>query len=683
MLETTTMQVVSTSALRAGALRWSDGSSFWVTIVAKATYRLKPGTSPLSPATLPVNSADVFDASWSRGAHLPADFAPLRKRAEVTLVGFAVAPGQSPSRQVVTRLQVGAVDKSVAVYCDRRLLRDGTLSEGQPFTTMPTHFERAAGGAHTWNPVGINAQRDDHGSLVLPNLLPAHQPPSLDTPLPTTGYGPIAMSWPVRAERLRALQDSTFRDGMVIPADMDAAAFQSAMPDQQQAEPFAPDALIVLDNLVPHHERFVTQLVPVRPRAMFTGREQTENLAMRADALWIDSSTGVATLTFRTELLLRSHDEAGRVLIVLEGGEVQDVTATDPAEPPRELQARPGSLPFRAEAGAPPPAQPLLPQSGATRVFRAQDVSAAPTPPPPQPVVRSALTPPAEPLPSYLAKSTSEPAPTPHHEPRAQSALAASNAAADSSTPQRVALASRQAKPSDDERVPLELVWFDEAVDLRSTAKAKRELTSRVVDAPSPAANAVRALRALETTPRAELQRLVAEALRSASTSGEIFAVEGSLVPELARRDELEATIGMAQQFPTVDKSALDSAQAVLANEWSPPGSVDAALTRVREQLNRIARGELRVETAVRQLLLSRKRFREVTLLGSQRIVLKLVWDGTEPLPLYAPAAVRDRLPLIDVLPARLLVRAVPRQEQGESCNEALVPVAIARTFSR
>lgn len=667
------MQVVSTSALRAGALRWSDGASFWVTILAKATFRLRPGSSPLATATLPVTSVDSFDAAWSRGAHVPADFAPLRKKSEVTLVGFAHAPGQVPSRHVVTRLHVGAVDKSIMVSCDRRLLRDGTISEGLPFTSMPLHFERAAGGAHSWNPVGISAHRDEQGSVALPNLLPAHAP-KLDAPLPTTSYGPIAMSWPVRGERLRALPDFALRDGVTLPVEMDAAAFQSAMPDQQQAEPFAPDARIVLDNLVPHHERFVTQLVPVRPRAMFTGREQTENLSMRADALWIDTATGIATLTFRAELLLRSHDEAGRVLIVLEGGEVQDVTATDPAEPPREVQVRPGSLPFRADANPPPPAQPIHSQSGATRVFRAD--------PPPEPVVRSVVTPPAEPLPSYLAKSASEHPRTPHHAPHAESALAASNAAADSSPKPSLALVSRQAKVSDDERIPLELLWFDESADLRSTAKARRELTSRGADnASSPATHAVRALRGLDITPRAELSRLVAEALRSASTSGEIIAAEGSLVPELSRRDELEGTIGVAQQLPSLDKAVLEGAQAVLGNEWSSPATIDAALTRVREQVNRVVRGDLRVESAVRQMLLTRRRFREVTLLGSQRIVLRLVWDGTDPLPLYAPVAVRDRLPLIDVLPVRVLVRPVPRQEQGEACNEALVPVAIARTF--
>ena len=105
---------------------------------------------------------------------------------------------------------------------------------------MPLRWERAAGGPGTSNPVGVSAEMADaYGQIAAPNL----QPPGVELAGPRDfiqpiGYGPLAMSWPDRRERLRmpvaALLGSAWTQ-QPLPEEVDPHFFNAAPRDQQVA----------------------------------------------------------------------------------------------------------------------------------------------------------------------------------------------------------------------------------------------------------------------------------------------------------------------------------------------------------------------------------------------------------------------------------------------------------------
>ncbi|MBK9259442.1 MAG: DUF2169 domain-containing protein [Polyangiaceae bacterium] len=63
---------------------------------------------------------------------VPNDVVPYKPRADVLLVGHAYAPDKQPVRSLVTRFVVGAMDKSIEVWCDRAFrVLDGQMLEGK------------------------------------------------------------------------------------------------------------------------------------------------------------------------------------------------------------------------------------------------------------------------------------------------------------------------------------------------------------------------------------------------------------------------------------------------------------------------------------------------------------------------------------------------------------------------
>ncbi len=174
---------------------------------------------------------------------------------------------------------------------------------------MSLRYERAAGGAASWNPVGVDPDSTDgYGCRTLPNLEPLDQREG--TLIPPVGYGPIAASWLPRRERLRGAAEWRFREDP-MPTAFDAAFFQSALPDQWVSELRA-DERLVLENLHPSHPRLVTQLAGVRPKARVEAPGvPVWELTMVPDTLWIDTNRAVCTLTWRAQNPARPPRRAG------------------------------------------------------------------------------------------------------------------------------------------------------------------------------------------------------------------------------------------------------------------------------------------------------------------------------------------------------------------------------------
>ncbi len=321
------MEVISLSPLQIGSIVWQPSPGrFVLTVVCKATYTLAPDISRLADEQEAINEQDNhWDDDPRRSVDAPGDLAPFKPRADVVLVGYAYAPRKTPLLSLRVRLVVGAVDKTIEVFCQRLWTLDGVLREGARWSKMPLRYERAAGGPDTWNPVGVDsdARPDTYGQRVVPNL----QPPELHLGQPSdvirpVGFGPLAASWLIRRERLREHARSWGDNGSLehplVDDGFDALFFQVA-PLDQQVDALRADERIVLENLHPEHPRLVTSLPGVQPRAFVDVPGCAPgDLAFVADTLWIDTARGICTLTWRAQVAIEHPNQAGRVLVGVE-----------------------------------------------------------------------------------------------------------------------------------------------------------------------------------------------------------------------------------------------------------------------------------------------------------------------------------------------------------------------------
>lgn len=400
------MDVFAQPPLNAGSITWQEQPDQWtLTVVCKATYALAPGISPLAPEPEAITETDNhWDDDLERSLYAPSDLAPKKPRPEVLLVGSAYAPRGEEVRSLRVRVVVGTVDKAIEVVVPRTLMSDGAIREGAPWKRMPLRYERAAGGAGSWNPVGMGVESvDRHGRRSLPNLQqPGLAAASLRESIEPVGFGPIASSWGLRRDRLgeRVPDASGGRwDGETLGPDFDADYFQTAPLDQVIDELHADEA-IVLENLHPEHPDLVTRLPGVRPVVRVEVADLPPwELPLVADTLWIDTDRSLCTMTWRGQIPLQERDPPGLIRVGLEepGQPVRWPSSSQPARPAPPFDRRANTESDVVDEGspellhtavddhliamlAPRPSSEVLP-------FRGPPASSAPAPP--RPVARA------------------------------------------------------------------------------------------------------------------------------------------------------------------------------------------------------------------------------------------------------------------------------------------------------
>lgn len=320
------MELISTCSLPVGSIVWQSWSGAVVlTVVCKATFRLRSMESPLADVQDPIFEADQYWYDDPRAAlRVPTDLVPFKRGAEVMVVGHAYAPYGTPVRSLPARLRVAGVDKAVEIFGDRVFTREGRLREvSSPFARVPLLWQYAAGGPGTLNPVGIrhDAPPDPYGQ----RLIPRFQPSGLrvtrpDDAIPIVGFGPIAPAWPERLAKLHRHASHWDHQGWSrapLPRDIDAAYFNAA-PADQQVEALHADERLMLENLHPELSQVVTSLAPVTPEALVERAGQPAEIApFLCDTMLIDTDRGVCTLSWRARVILDARDAAGRVTVRL------------------------------------------------------------------------------------------------------------------------------------------------------------------------------------------------------------------------------------------------------------------------------------------------------------------------------------------------------------------------------
>ncbi len=374
------MDVVSLCPLPATGFKWQSRSgAHALTVIVKATFQLHPGRAVLAPQQEPIQDADRFwDNDSTRTVFAPSDRVPFKTRADVVLVGHAFAPAKQPVRSLIARMIVGAIDKSIEVWCDRGIRRhDGQLLEGHRFVQMPLRWERAAAGPDLSNPAGVrsDAPVDAYGMIPVANLQPAwtvisQRPESIA--FAPMGFGPVGAAWPERRKKLGqyGVQFPEYGwEERPLPEGLDYEYFNVAPLDQQPTEIHSEER-ILLENLHPDYPQLVTQLPGIVPVVVLErqngGHEQIE---LHADTLWIHSDRGLCTLIFRGRIGLTHPQEAGRISVSLPGSveEVVELSPDEVVEDPSKTMGLGGNFDIAsivakaAAMGYQVPASPALP----------------------------------------------------------------------------------------------------------------------------------------------------------------------------------------------------------------------------------------------------------------------------------------------------------------------------------
>ncbi len=799
------MNVISVGPFLTSSLFWRPAPDLWVlTVVAKATFALKPGKVSLAAEQQSIHSREMY---WgddpARSLHAPNDLVPFKRRVDVVLVGQAFAPRGAPAQSLVARLVVGGVDKAIAVRADRALTRDGEIREGARWASMPLLYERAAGGPDTWNPVGVSleAPPDAYGQRLLPNLqaTTATHAEAAEPGAPI-GFGPIAAEWRVRRDRLRhraeAWNEERFED-VPIGDDFDAAYFQAA-PADQQIDVLRDEESIVLEGLLADHPRLATQLSGLQPKAFVDIPGQTpRDLRLVADTLWIDSDRAICTVTWRGQVPLVAREQAGRVLVAAAGpgqrlswanltallkatGGDTDVTIArdeDAASPPATSAApsrdftitavgKPAvsaALPFAPGVGgatapsAPPRAPPggpratlevQVPEGGlgvpawinAPRSDPRPASIAMPAPPPRPPPPISPPRAPSAVAPAIVSPSITPPAPAPVTSPTSRGAppplpprvatedrialgevderalshaafvgvAAASDAAAGgSSAGRRVEQRGDTHPSSSSAHALLELLWFDAAFVARirqapawaallrpppKKAPTQRGAPPPPPDPPSAAAANERAdvaavLSRARVARLAEIDAAITEALGAdGALEAPLVLVAGELELGLDKLELLKVTTSGAAPLAGTDKrlkEALDLATEMLKTDLEfAPETSDRLTARVREAWSKANRHlpPDHLEALSERTVLERRQYAKREILDGTWIRAGLTLDGVV-VPTYLPDALSKRLPLYRRFGARLIVEALPQQDQYETSALALRVIALARAL--
>ncbi|HTT13066.1 MAG TPA: DUF2169 domain-containing protein [Burkholderiaceae bacterium] len=253
-------------AAERGWARDRDGSEVWL-VAVKATFDiLDDGSTAPSKEQPPVLRLPEFHGKpYKSSVKYDADLVLTKRNTDVIVVGHAYAPPRTAVTSVDCGFKVGALQKVVRVFGDRRW---GSLrpSDPVPFQKMPLVYERAYGGVDAksdtpdkdwdWrNPVGTGfavSSRNAQGSM-LPNIEdPKNLIKSWDDRPPPAGFGAIASHWQPRVGFAGTYDEEWQKTrAPLLAADLDDRFFQSAPADQQTSGFLRGGEPVVLLNLSP------------------------------------------------------------------------------------------------------------------------------------------------------------------------------------------------------------------------------------------------------------------------------------------------------------------------------------------------------------------------------------------------------------------------------------------------
>src|SRR5690242_20589860 len=153
------MELVNATGMQAGYTMGMrpDGRELLV-VAVKGAFTIPQGSEEvrLAENQLPLTEADTFTGEPGFSAPIyESDYAPVKRRCDVLLLGSAYAPGGRAVARLTVSLRVGSMHKEFEVVGDRTWsngIFGLTSTRPEPFEAMPISYDKAFGGVDNLNP---------------------------------------------------------------------------------------------------------------------------------------------------------------------------------------------------------------------------------------------------------------------------------------------------------------------------------------------------------------------------------------------------------------------------------------------------------------------------------------------------------------------------------------------------
>lgn len=287
------------------------------TFVVKAAFKLLPNSAAelLPEEKQPDFSGDTYEGDDpAKGMRYASDFALFKPGADLLLAGHCHAPGGKPLKQAEVVFSVGEWSKRLVVFGDRfwiKGLLSSSMSEPQPFVSMPLSWSRSFGGPNDPRNTagrGIDDSVLDNGTRVrlLPNIesLKSLVNSTHDRPMPA-GFGPIDPAAPLRASKTGTYNKKWVEQRWPwLPDDFDWSFFNAAPQDQQlQGRFLQGDEHVRVDGMHPQFASYSCRLPGERARLFVKRRKENalvfEEVDLKLDTLFLDMDAETVTLLWR------------------------------------------------------------------------------------------------------------------------------------------------------------------------------------------------------------------------------------------------------------------------------------------------------------------------------------------------------------------------------------------------
>jgi hypothetical protein len=305
-----------------------DGREF-IVVAIKGTFTIpKPGQkSQLADEQVPLIMGDTFTGEPGFSAPLyEVDYAPIKRRCDVLLVGSAYAQQGRPARDVQVGLKLGGLIKTFRVVGNRHWQTGLTISPSRPeeFTVMPISYDHAYGGldnfhedknkhsAYMLNPVGKGYHQLLDSYLVDNTPIANTEEVNRTIQTPNDNYQPMAFGPIGRGWSQRLCYGGTYDQNWIdntfpfLPADFKEEYYQAAPQDQQM--PFLKGCEeVVLVNLTPEGRTTFNLPVIDVPVVFFRKKGEKHETTAVIDTVVIEPDKSIFTMTWRSSIMIKKN----------------------------------------------------------------------------------------------------------------------------------------------------------------------------------------------------------------------------------------------------------------------------------------------------------------------------------------------------------------------------------------
>jgi len=312
-----------------------------LSLIVKGTFNLKPGQTVMAAEEQLFPTGDEFypdDEEMLGSPRYESDFAYLKPKTDLLLVGKSCAPNGTPIPACKVAFQVGGYSKTIGVFGNRFWKRNAvgmqSITEPGLFTEMELRYENSYGGkGFKKNPAGKGfwkgKDQTDQKLQPLPNIEdPNNLVNSPHSKVDPAGFGPLNRMWQYRHAKMGTYKGNYLKERWPwFPMDFDWSHFNAAPPDMKVEGFLRGDETLYFENLHPKHSQYTSKLPGLRVRCFVKKLVTPESeettfleIPMNLDTLWVDMEAEKLVLVWRgwTAVLSEEYEEVQNVFIMSE-----------------------------------------------------------------------------------------------------------------------------------------------------------------------------------------------------------------------------------------------------------------------------------------------------------------------------------------------------------------------------